>query len=117
MFGQFPKARPALPEEIARIYVRWYRENREGGSAAASAAQAVEAWLHRQVAADLRPGASGVSTLELGAGTLNQLGLRAALWPLRHRRALCRAVPRFPRARTRAARPCRHPRGVRRGTL
>ena len=81
MFEQFPKTRPALPEEIARIYVSWYRENREGGSAAASAAQAVEAWLHRQVAADLWLGASGVSTLELGAGTLNQLGFEPACGP------------------------------------
>ena len=41
MFEQFPKTRPALPEEIARIYVSWYRENREGGSAAAMAAAAL----------------------------------------------------------------------------
>jgi hypothetical protein len=81
MFEQFPKTRPALPDEIAQIYVRQYRENREGKSAAAGAAQSLEAWLHRQVAADLCPGAIGVSTLELGAGTLNQLDFEPACGP------------------------------------
>lgn len=63
-----------MPGEIERIYATHYKSNREGGTAAASLSQRLEAWMHRQVAADIagRPGAPR-STLEIGAGTLNQL--------------------------------------------
>ncbi|MBP8924989.1 MAG: hypothetical protein KBG75_03980 [Pseudomonadales bacterium] len=73
MFDQYPKSRQALPEEYARIYVRHYRENRIGGSVASGAAQSLESWLHRQIAADLGRARGSAETLELGAGTLNQL--------------------------------------------
>jgi len=92
MFDHFPKARPSLPEAIARLYEQQYKSNRDGGSTAASLAQKMEAWMHRQVA-NLAIGAAGnhaapipnpqspipnpqspiPNTLELGAGTLNQL--------------------------------------------
>jgi len=79
---RFPKQRPPLPEAIRAIYARQYASNRQGGTAAASLAQRVESWLHRQVAADVTGGRSvdaadgrgaDAVTLELGAGTLNQL--------------------------------------------
>ncbi len=70
LLERFPKTRPPLPEKIQEIYARQYKENREGGSRAASASQRLERWMHRQVAADA---AGGGATLELGAGTLNQL--------------------------------------------
>jgi SAM-dependent methyltransferase len=74
MFEQYPKLRPPLPPAIARIYAAQYKANREGSSAASSLAQRMEAWLHRQVAADVAgPGGADKATLELGAGTLNQL--------------------------------------------
>jgi hypothetical protein len=72
LLDRFPKARPVLPPRFQAIYLRQYTENRSGKTAAASAAQRLEAWMHRQVAADVT--AQGPRpTLELGAGMLNQL--------------------------------------------
>jgi hypothetical protein len=81
MFEDYPKTRPALPEGIRRIYVAHYKENREGRSPAAFLAQRLERWLHRQVAADLRSDLSPRTTLEVGAGTLNQLRHEPAVGP------------------------------------
>ncbi len=72
MFEQFPKTRPYLPREIAEIYAIQYKSNREGQTAASSLSQRVEAWMHKQVARDLQ-NPEHKSTLEIGAGTLNQL--------------------------------------------
>ncbi len=73
MFEQFPKRRPALPAGIAEIYTAQYKSNRAGRTAASSLAQKAEAWMHRQVAHDLAAKPAGQSTLEIGAGTLNQM--------------------------------------------
>jgi hypothetical protein len=74
ILARFPKQRPPLPPAIEAIYARQYASNRQGGTAAASLAQRVESWLHRQVAADVAGGGGAdAPTLELGAGTLNQL--------------------------------------------
>ena len=70
--GRYPKVRPPLPPAHAALYERHYRENREGASVASSIAQRLEGWMHRTVAADARDQNPG-STLEIGAGTLNQL--------------------------------------------
>ena len=72
LLARFPKTRPPLSPRIQAIYARQYKENRSGESTAASLSQRLEAWMHRQVAADVAGGAAR-STLELGAGTLNQL--------------------------------------------
>jgi hypothetical protein len=72
MFENFPKTRSVLPPEFQAIYAVQYKENRDGGSKAAGMAQKLESWLHRKVAADVRSGPKR-STLEIGAGTLNQL--------------------------------------------
>lgn len=72
LLADFPKVRPPLSPRLQAIYARQYKENREGETAAASLSQRLEAWMHRQVAADVADGAVR-STLELGAGTLNQL--------------------------------------------
>ena len=74
MFDQFPKKRPPLPRDIEEVYSAYYKSNREGETTVSSLAQRMESWLHKQVAKDV----SGVNapelrTLELGAGTLNQL--------------------------------------------
>jgi hypothetical protein len=73
MFDSFPKIRPPLPREIEDIYSAHYKSNREGQTTASSLAQRMESWLHRQVANDVSPQDSAKVTLELGAGTLNQL--------------------------------------------
>ena len=74
LFESYPKIRPPLPKEIEDIYAAHFRANREGQTTATSLAQKMESWMHRQVARDVaRPGESRKATLELGAGTLNQL--------------------------------------------
>ncbi|MFT6758606.1 MAG: hypothetical protein ACJA0M_002501 [Chitinophagales bacterium] len=76
MFDNFPKIRPPLPIEMEEIYKSQYKSNREGETAATSVSKKMETWLHKQVANDLAvasPKDSLKSTLELGAGTLNQL--------------------------------------------
>lgn len=73
VLARFPKTRPELPPKLAAIYERQYIENRAGATPAASASQRLERWLHRQVAADVAGRGSPPPTLEIGAGTLNQL--------------------------------------------
>ena len=72
VLARYPKIRPELTPEVQAIYLRQYKENRSGRTPAASAAQRLERWMHRQVAADVAAGAVK-PTLELGAGMLNQL--------------------------------------------
>jgi hypothetical protein len=72
VLARFPKSRPTLPPKLQAIYTRQYLENRAGATPAASLSQRLERWLHRQVAADVARGAPR-PTLEIGAGTLNQL--------------------------------------------
>lgn len=72
MFENFPKTRSVLPPEFQAIYADQYKENRDGGSKASGLAQKLESWMHRKVAADVASGPER-STLEIGAGTLNQL--------------------------------------------
>jgi len=72
LLARFPKDRPPLTPAVKAVYVRQYKDNRSGKTPAASAAQMLESWMHRQVAADVAGGAVR-ATLELGAGTLNQL--------------------------------------------
>ena len=77
MFENFPKIRPPLPEEIKDLYSTHYKLNREGRTTASSLSQRMESWMHRQVASDVAIDTnlqdSAKVTLELGAGTLNQL--------------------------------------------
>ncbi len=72
MFDKYPKIREELPEEYKLIYINQYKENREGESTASGMAQKMEAWLHKKVAADVKNDFEQ-KTLEIGAGTLNQL--------------------------------------------
>lgn len=69
---KYPKKRTELPKEFKNIYLEHYKINREGKSSATSLAQKMETWLHKKVAKDV-VGLNNKSTLEIGAGTLNQL--------------------------------------------
>ncbi|WP_372783552.1 class I SAM-dependent methyltransferase [Phenylobacterium sp.] len=73
LLARFPKTRPPLLPKMQAIYTRQYIENRGGETPAASLSQRLERWLHHQVAADVKGGAGSAATLEIGAGTLNQL--------------------------------------------
>jgi SAM-dependent methyltransferase len=77
VLARFPKTRPELTPKLAAIYTSQYLENRSGATPAASLSQRLERWLHHQVAADVTTGGPR-STLELGAGTLNQLAYEPA---------------------------------------
>jgi SAM-dependent methyltransferase len=72
MFEQYPKERSVLPPAFEAIYKEQYKSNREGDSNAAGLAQKMEAWLHQKVAKDVDRNHQK-ATLEIGAGTLNQL--------------------------------------------
>lgn len=72
VFDNFPKRRIALSEKYQQIYTEHYKNNREGKTTASSLSQKMEGWLHRKVAADVLDD-HNKSTLEIGAGTLNQL--------------------------------------------
>jgi hypothetical protein len=78
LLARFPKTRPAMPPKLAEIYTQQYLENRGGETPAASLSQRLERWLHHQVAADVKGVAHPGATLELGAGTLNQLSYEPA---------------------------------------
>lgn len=71
-FSSFPKKRPELPEKYKKIYADHYKKNRDGNTSATSVSMKMEAWMHKKVAQDVLSDFSK-HTLEIGAGTLNQL--------------------------------------------
>jgi hypothetical protein len=82
MFAKFPKTRPPLSSEYQRIYSLHYKSNRGGKTPVSYLSQKMEAWMHRQVAMDLKTlKKSNQATLELGAGTLNQLQYESDVVP------------------------------------
>jgi len=74
IINDFPKKRLELPEKYKVIYEKHYIENRIGKTKMSAASQFMEGWLHRQVA---KTSGSERRTLEIGAGTLNQLKYEA----------------------------------------
>jgi hypothetical protein len=71
-FPAFPKERQPLPPEYAAIYLQHYKNSREGNSRVLGLAKYAERWMHKKVAQDVHDSAPK-STLEIGAGNLNQL--------------------------------------------
>ena len=69
-FESFPKERIHLPAEYHEIFEKHYQENRNGQSKMSFISSKLEQWLHRQVA---KSSNEYKDTLEIGAGTLNQL--------------------------------------------
>ena len=76
LLDSYPRVRPPLPDAYARVYEQQYRINREGASPVDGAAQRLERWMHRRVAAR-----TGGPILELGAGTLNHLRFEDGMTP------------------------------------
>ena len=70
IFNRFPKARPRLPAAHQALFAEEYALNRDGATLATRAAQSLEGWMHRRIAAR---GRAGDHVLELGAGTLNHV--------------------------------------------
>jgi hypothetical protein len=85
ILSSYPKLRPDLPAEYKAIYEQHYFSNRNGEYKTTSLSQRLEAWMHRQVAADLTAkdllSKGEISTLEVGAGTLNQLPYEPIVGP------------------------------------
>ena len=79
--SRYPKTRTPLSPRLAAIYSEHYRANRAGASPASALSRAMESWLHKQVARDVVAGGSPRRTLELGAGTLNQLEFEPDVGP------------------------------------
>ncbi len=71
IFNNFPKIRKELPEAYLKIYDSHYKKNRSGETTATSLSMKLERWLHKKVAEDVKQ--VGAKTLEIGAGTLNQM--------------------------------------------
>ena len=69
-FSNYPKNRIFLPEEYTKIYEKHYLENRSGQTKMSFLSQKMEIWLHKCIA---KSSDSNKKTLEIGAGTLNQL--------------------------------------------
>src|SRR5262245_60525465 len=70
LLRSYPRGRPPLTEAHQRRYLLDYQQNREGHTAATSAAQRLEGWMHRKVA---KRQTAGETILEIGAGTLNHV--------------------------------------------
>ncbi len=71
ILNRYPKIRPELPKAYQDIYDLHYKRNRQGKTKATSLSMKMEEWLHKVVAEDVQNKA--LDTLEIGAGTLNQL--------------------------------------------
>jgi hypothetical protein len=68
LMADYPRRRPALPEENARVYVEEYKINRAVDARPLYRLTAyLESWMHHQVANS----GIGERILEIGAGTLN----------------------------------------------
>lgn len=66
----YPRQRKELPEEYKKIYDQHYEENRKGKTKVSYLSSRLEFWLHKKVA---KSASDNKKTLEIGAGTLNQL--------------------------------------------
>lgn len=73
ILDKFPKVRIDLPEAYQKIYNQHYLSNREGQYKTTSLSQKLESWMHKKVAKDVLKSDGTLATLEIGAGTLNQL--------------------------------------------
>lgn len=70
---RFPKKVTELPEAYQRINKQHYISNRKGKYSTSFLTQKMESWMHKKVAQDVTSKKHNVSTLEIGAGTLNQV--------------------------------------------
>lgn len=75
LLATYPRKRNDLPEEYKLIYDKHYNENRKGKTKASSMSSKLERWLHNKVAISAD---KNKATLEIGAGTLNQLNFEKA---------------------------------------
>lgn len=78
LLKEYPKTRPKLDDHLLEIYQDEYKKNRNGLTAITSVAQKLESWMHKKVArSNYSINPQKCTTLEIGAGTLNQLPYEA----------------------------------------
>lgn len=70
LMASYPRVRSELPEAYKKIYNQYYEENRNGATKVTYFSEKLEHWLHKKVA---KSAGKNTKTLEIGAGTLNQL--------------------------------------------
>lgn len=70
LLASYPRHRIELSEGQRKIYKEQYKLSREGTTIITALAQKTESWMHKKVAQTFH---FKSSTLEIGAGTLNQL--------------------------------------------
>ena len=73
ILDKFPKKRIELPEAFQKIYNQHNLSNRKGKYKTTSLSQKLESWMHKKIVEDVVASNQKLSTLEIGAGTLNQL--------------------------------------------
>lgn len=74
VLSRYPKIRSPLPDAYQKIYEEHYANNRNGQTTASFFSSKLEGWMHRKVAKDVcNAPPKNLITLEIGAGTLNQL--------------------------------------------
>jgi SAM-dependent methyltransferase len=78
ILNKYPKKRIDLPPEYQKIYDTHYFTNRNGEYKTTSVSQKLESWMHKKIARDVSTLDKKYSTLEIGAGTLNQLHYESA---------------------------------------
>ena len=74
ILSKFPKSRLPLDAGLEKIYSIEYKKNRSGSSPTSYLSQRLEGWMHKKASLALPvKKAQSYNTLEIGAGTLNQL--------------------------------------------
>ena len=73
MLSRFPKTRKELPEEYKRAFDDYYEKNRNANTTVTKASSQMEGWMHKKIAKTTIY-INDYGTLEIGGGTLNQLG-------------------------------------------
>jgi hypothetical protein len=73
ILARYPKHRPVLDADVQAVFDKHYKLNREGKTKVTSLSMRMESWLHKKVAEDVAGKTDDIPTLEIGAGTFNQL--------------------------------------------
>lgn len=70
---RFPKQRPEIDQHYKKAFYEYYTDNRKANTKITSLSSKLEGWMHKKIAKTRKAFGNGVSTLDIGAGTLNQL--------------------------------------------
>lgn len=72
IIARFPKVRETLTPEYEKAFQEYYLKNRLADTTVTKASSQMEGWMHKKIAATIKYSREN-GTLEIGAGTLNQL--------------------------------------------